>query len=68
MKEIWGYTINELIHELEVMRLNLGTGEVEVMLPQSITEENGSITEYDAHIAVIQSSENKLGETIVVIY
>ena len=60
-----GYTIDELIEELENLKLNLGTGDIEVMLPQVGEDEE---TEWNAHISFVQTGENDSGETIVKVY
>jgi hypothetical protein len=60
-----GYTIDELIEELENIKLNLGTGDAEVMLVES--SENGE-RQWNCHICIIETDENENGETIVKIY
>jgi hypothetical protein len=60
-----GYTINELIEELENLKLNFGTGDIEVTLPQIGDDEE---TEWNAHISFIETGENDSGEAIVKIY
>lgn len=59
------YTINELIEELQNLKLNLGTGDVEVALPQ--LSEDGTRS-WNAHICFVEADENESGETIVKVY
>jgi hypothetical protein len=63
--EYSGLTIDELIAELEELKLNLGSGDIEVTLPQVADDDEA---EWNAHISFIQTGENELGETIVKIY
>ena len=67
MESEYGYTLDELITELENVRLNFG-GDIEVMLPQITDEEDGSETHWNAHICEVEVDENDLGETIVKIF
>lgn len=60
----YGYTIDELIEELETIKLNIGTGDVEVML----TQLSDNDVEWNAHISAVETEGNDLGETIVKVY
>jgi hypothetical protein len=61
-----GVLISKLISELENLKIEYG--DIEVVLPQTIDEKDGSETDYNAHVSIVEVDENDLGEAVVKIY
>jgi len=64
-ESVMGFTIDELIERLQLVKSKVGN--VEVMLPQvgDEKENDGDVAEWDAHITDIYVQKNYHGDMVV---